>query len=167
MTLARFARPLLGLALLVLLLGDAGPATAQRYGEGGGWAVCAREYEICRTRGPAVVRFGVPGRWLVREVGGGGIPCSREAFGGDPAYGVRKVCEVRVHAAPPPPPPGAMRGEFCAPEGGWCRFRGTRRVLYGAHGRFAERMVRGAIPCTNQAFGVDPLPGVPKACYVE
>jgi len=53
----------------------------------------------------------------------------------------------------------------CAPENGFCDFRGTKRVRYGAGGRFVERVSRGGIPCNNRVFG-DPAPGIPKVCQV-
>lgn len=92
-----------------------------------------------------MVRFGIGRRWVIRRAAGG-IPCGNRAFGGDPAPNIPKVCEVQVRTTqsfPPPQQQHGGRGEFCAREGGWCQFRGTRRVLYGAHGRFVERVVRG------------------------
>lgn len=58
-----------------------------------GWQVCAREGQFCEFNGAATVRYGVPGRYATRRAFNG-IECSNEAFG-DPAYGVRKRCEVR------------------------------------------------------------------------
>lgn len=167
MTFARTIRPVLGAVLFGTLLGIAAPAEAQYGGGGGGWTLCAREHEFCQVNGAAMVRYGIPGRWIVRQVAGG-IPCNNEAFRGDPARNVYKVCEVQIRVAQPyPHHPRAERGAFCAQEGAWCQFRGTRRVLYGANGRYLERVVRGSIPCTNEAFGGDPMPMVRKACFVE
>lgn len=58
-----------------------------------GWQVCAREGQFCEFSGPATVRYGVPGSYVTRRAFNG-IACSNAAFG-DPAFGVRKRCEVR------------------------------------------------------------------------
>jgi hypothetical protein len=40
-------------------------------------------------------------------------------------------------------------------------------VAYGAAGAFAYRLVTaGRVACTNTAFGVDPIDGVGKGCYL-
>lgn len=61
---------------------------------GGGWQTCARENEYCDFRGPAMVRYGVNGRWLTVRARDG-ISCDNGTFGQDPARGIRKVCQVR------------------------------------------------------------------------
>jgi hypothetical protein len=43
---------------------------------------------------------------------------------------------------------------------------GPRTVRYGANGQYVTKTVTGATPCTNAAFGRDPLPGTVKACEV-
>ncbi|MBB3117506.1 M12 family metallo-peptidase [Pseudoduganella violacea] len=53
----------------------------------------------------------------------------------------------------------------CAAEHENCSFSGTRTVAYGANDKFVYRTASNGIACDNGAFG-DPLPGVPKACYV-
>ncbi len=56
---------------------------------------------------------------------------------------------------------------FCANEGDFCQAWGGAVVRYGRDGYFVQRRAgRDGIPCTNRAFGVDPLPGVNKRCYV-
>lgn len=69
-------------------------AAAAGGGGGGGWVNCAREGGYCRTGGRAEVRFGIGGSWITYEVRGG-IRCTNDAFGGDPAHGVPKICQVR------------------------------------------------------------------------
>lgn len=63
-------------------------------GGGGGWQTCAREGGYCDFRGPAMVRYGVNGRWLTLRARDG-ISCDNDTFGQDPAYGNRKVCQIR------------------------------------------------------------------------
>ncbi|NKC34453.1 hypothetical protein [Falsiroseomonas selenitidurans] len=52
----------------------------------------------------------------------------------------------------------------CGREGWRCQVIGEAIVRYGAPGRWVTRTVRGHIECSNQAFGSDPAPGVPKSC---
>lgn len=62
---------------------------------------------------------------------------------------------------------GPIGYTFCAYEGGYCSFSGTREVAYGAQGSFNHKYnVVGGIACNNSVFG-DPLVGVPKACYYK
>lgn len=83
--------------------GDPVPGTAKQceYRSGGGapaataalpWEVCAQEGAQCSFRGPAMLRYGVAGRYAYREASDG-MRCSNDDFGGDPAPGSRKQCE--------------------------------------------------------------------------
>ncbi len=54
---------------------------------------------------------------------------------------------------------------FCANEGERCTFSGTRRVRYGADGRYAYQSATGAITCSTEVFG-DPAPGAAKRCDI-
>lgn len=57
----------------------------------------------------------------------------------------------------------------CANEGERCSFSGTRKVRYGANGRWATKQItasRGGVMCTNEVFG-DPINGVVKSCQLE
>jgi hypothetical protein len=65
-----------------------------RYDGGGGGEFCAREGEFCSFRGRREVRyFADDGRGVVREFRGG-VECSNQAFGIDPAPRRRKSCEI-------------------------------------------------------------------------
>lgn len=58
---------------------------------------------------------------------------------------------------------------FCANEGGFCAFSGTRQVRYGANATFVAKSVtaqNGGIACTNAVFG-DPIVGTAKRCEVD
>jgi hypothetical protein len=52
---------------------------------------------------------------------------------------------------------------FCANEGGYCSFTGTRVVRYGAQGKYVTKTLTGGTPCNNDVFG-DPVYGVAKTC---
>ena len=53
---------------------------------------------------------------------------------------------------------------YCANENQNCVFSGSRRVAYGANGRFNYRIATSSIACNNATFG-DPISGTAKACY--
>ena len=55
----------------------------------------------------------------------------------------------------------------CVGEGDTCTFVGTRLVRYGANGHYAYQSATDSMPCTNEAFGSDPAPGVVKSCWVS
>jgi hypothetical protein len=58
---------------------------------------------------------------------------------------------------------------FCANEGGFCSFSGTRQVRYGANAKFVSKNVtaqNGGVACTNAVFG-DPIVGTVKRCEVD
>jgi len=65
-------------------------------------------------------------------------------------------------------PPGyGGGGQICANEGGFCAFRGTALVRYGANGRYITRRARNGIPCASEYFGGDPFYGVVKHCIIN
>ncbi|MDD2753091.1 MAG: hypothetical protein PHT44_00535 [Candidatus Portnoybacteria bacterium] len=53
--------------------------------------------------------------------------------------------------------------QYCAGEGGYCSFSGTKVVRYGERGTYVQDDFTGGTACTNGVFG-DPLPGVSKHC---
>ncbi|WP_437607059.1 hypothetical protein WMF20_40150 [Sorangium sp. So ce834] len=55
---------------------------------------------------------------------------------------------------------------WCASEGDYCSFSGTRTVAYGRGGVWIYKSATGGIACTNVAFGSDPVWGRRKDCYV-
>lgn len=143
----------------------------------GGWLPCGSEGQTCVVSSPSTVRFGADGRYAYRNVNGP-VYCHDSVFG-DPAYGERKQCAYRFghNQSPDDRHPGEWSGggwsggnahnesgwNFCAREKGYCDFRGTREVRFGANGRFAVRTVSGGTDCSVQVFG-DPNPGVKKTC---
>ncbi len=145
-------------------------------GGNAGWTTCARENEICRLPGPAIVRYGTQQRFSDHEVRGGSVRCDNRTFG-DPAPREDKFCAYRSGSGGGWPgggnggfPGGGPGGGWsdCAAENGYCSFRGRRSVWYGADdGRHVVREFRDGVPCTNDAFGGDPAPRAPKRCAIQ
>ncbi|MFC5006811.1 family 43 glycosylhydrolase [Dactylosporangium cerinum] len=122
-----------------------------------GWTSCAGEGATCTFTATRRVAYGA-GAYAYRT--GGSTACGIAAFGGDPAVGVLKSCYV----APLGGPSGWTQ---CGSEGGNCAFSGSNVVAYGANGAFVHRKLSGGTACSLAAFGgVDPIPGVAKACYL-
>ncbi len=100
------------------------------------------------------------GRWPQGQGGGWG----------QPAYPGQGYPEQGYPTDPSSREPGLgdMRGwRVCATENQWCSFSGVREVRYGADMQFVAVRARNGMQCSNEAFGTDPLPGVPKACFVR
>jgi len=55
---------------------------------------------------------------------------------------------------------------FCAVEGAFCAFTGTREVRYGANGAYVYRIFTGGTACTNNVFD-DPIVGTKKSCATK
>jgi hypothetical protein len=133
-----------------------------------GWRVCATEGAACKFLGAGRVRYGANGVYAYksllaasgREVS---IDCNNQVFG-NPVVGAAKQCEVRADGAQSPD--AQLNWRVCAPEGGTCRFAGTREVRYGANGSYIYSTGRDSIACNNQVFG-DALFGVVKQCEVR
>jgi hypothetical protein len=101
----------------------------------------------------------------------GTIACSNASFG-DPAPGYGKTCSIGSATTPTPAPtpmptpapaPSTETWTTCANEGGTCTVSGTREVRYGYAGKFASKIVSGAVACSNAVFG-DPYPNYGKSC---
>ena len=135
-----------------------------------GWERCAREGELCRVQGRAVVRYGADGSFTERSVRGGSVACTNANFG-DPAPGRRKFCDVRSEHGSGiggiAPGQGVGPWRDCAREGEHCRPPGPALVRYGANGRYnVLRVDTGGIACSNGAFG-DPAPRQSKRCEYQ
>ncbi len=129
------------------------------------WSTCAKEDGVCRFTGRREVAYGAKDKW-VRKFFKDGAKCSSANFGGDPIPGVAKSCSVSsVTTAPPPPATVNSTWSRCAGEEQPCRFSGSRRVAYGANGRYSYRQAKDGVMCGNKAFG-DPAPGTRKSCFV-
>lgn len=136
------------------------------------WARCANEGQTCRVDGEALVRYGTEGHYTFRLVRGR-VRCGNDQFGGDPAPGQVKQCEVsadwrsdeRYRGWRDPGRRADREWRFCANENELCRPpAGATRVRYGADGRYEVRSVsRNAVMCSNRVFG-DPAPDIFKQC---
>lgn len=151
------------------------------------WVPCAAEGQTCNLSGEALVRFGTPdGRYAFR-VAQGQQPCTVDAFGSDPAPGVRKQCEVSRGWRNDPRyrgwrdrdgafNPQGLNGSgsaaaqsvwrYCANEGGDCLVKGQTRVRFGVGGRYNTLTVADRVVCNVSTFR-DPAPGQAKVCEYE
>jgi hypothetical protein len=180
MTSQRLLSRLGGLAFAATVLAAAPQAQAQT-----DWRACANEGQVCSFNGEVLVRFGTAdGRYAFR-VAEGQQPCTVEAFGTDPAPGVRKRCEVSTAWRKDARyrgwrdadggrgfnPQGLdaraqNRWRYCANEGGDCAVKTPSRVRFGANGRYNTLTVADRVVCNVRTFR-DPAPGQPKVCEVE
>jgi hypothetical protein len=71
-----------------------------------GWRLCAWEGQTCEISGSHLVRFGdtQSGLWVYRTFGAP-LSCTRSVFGGDPAVGTFKECQIAVRRAAEAPRP--------------------------------------------------------------
>ncbi len=127
------------------------------------WVQCATEDRFCKFDGKREVAYGHGDKWVVKWANNG-VKCSNSVFG-DPAFGKPKVCRVKVSHNQPVEDTVDRSWVKCANEGADCRVQGTKRVAFGANGKFRYRNIRGAIQCSTNNFGGDPVPYVAKACY--
>jgi hypothetical protein len=126
---------------------------------------CAEENGYCRVPYPTRVIYGAGGgRSASQYVSGRGIACSNRVFG-DPAPGAKKTCSY-VAGRGERYDDDRRRWRTCANEDGFCEFRGQRRVRFGRQGQFVEETFRNGTPCSSNAFGTDPAPGVRKMCQI-
>jgi hypothetical protein len=141
----------------------------------GGWLTCAQEDDVCRFNGTRPVRYGVPGHYMT-GMATNGMACNNQTFGGDPAPGTRKHCQVGngdVRSSSPSMGGYPVQGNSndrsgpwvaCAQEGELCRVPRDATVRFGVQGRYAyAQNVQQPTPCTTDVFG-DPAPGTRKRC---
>ncbi|MEV0459580.1 family 43 glycosylhydrolase [Catellatospora methionotrophica] len=148
---AAFGRdPLPGVLKSCYLAGPGAPA--------GGWQQCAAEGGTCAVSGPTTVMYGNQGSFHTRQASAP-VPCTASGFGGTPPGDGAKACYVATGGP-------AGYGAACAAENGTCAFTGFRTVAYGAAGRFTYRSLSAGTACTNTAFGLDPVYGTAKNCYL-
>jgi secreted trypsin-like serine protease len=114
---------------------------------------CATENGRCNFSGTKNVAYGANGKFSYKTATNG-IACNNTTFG-DPIVGVVKACYI-----------GPKGYNHCAAENGRCSFSGTKKVAYGANGKFSYKTATNGIACNNTTFG-DPIVGVVKACYIR
>jgi len=127
---------------------------------GPAWVLCANEGDVCRVPGSAQVRYGSDGRYAER-LASDSIACNNAQFG-DPVPGIAKQCEYLSGSGAAAA--AALPWDVCAPEGGFCSFRGPGMLRYGIAGRYAYREASNRLQCRSEEFGTDPAPGVAKQC---
>lgn len=94
-----------------------------------------------------------------------GGTCSATTFGYDPAVSSHKMCIGLTVSAPVGP------SEFvpCSQEGQTCPFSGTAVVAFGdirnSTPYLTYRQATNGVDCSYTSFGMDPDPGVHKACF--
>ena len=126
------------------------------------WTLCASEGGFCAFTGTKEVRYGANTSYVYKTLSDG-VACTNAVFG-DPLPGVVKHCDTgQATTSDPAPNPTPSDWTFCASEGGFCGFTGTKEVRYGANTSYVYRTLSDGVACTNAVFG-DPLPGVAKHC---
>ncbi|WP_147269041.1 hypothetical protein [Sphaerisporangium album] len=123
----------------------------------GGWSQCAAENGTCAAANGQPIAYGAYGAFTYATANGD-TPCANATFG-EPIYGESKACYTKA---------GGPSGypTTCAGENGTCGFSGSREVAFGARGRYVFKSFTDGTACTITAFGIDPLPGVQKACHL-
>ncbi|MFS8095709.1 hypothetical protein LFM09_01095 [Lentzea alba] len=123
---------------------------------GGSWEWCRDEGSTCVVAGTQA--FGARGSyWTAKS--DSTAKCGLGSFGVDPLYGVLKACYAWTGK-----PAGFTKD--CAVENGTCSFTGVQTVAFGRNGSYTYKTFTGSAPCTNEAFGTDPVYGVVKSCYL-
>jgi Concanavalin A-like lectin/glucanases superfamily/Fibronectin type III domain len=141
----------------------------------GTWTQCAIENGTCAVSGKRNVLYGTSttSTTAIPGVASGSVPCTNAAFGKDPAPSNVKKCWVSsstTTASVTVPVNTTATWTQCAKENQTCTVSGTRNVLYGTS-ITATTTIRGvasgSVPCTNKAFGKDPVYGTVKTCWVS
>jgi hypothetical protein len=88
----------------------------------------------------------------------GSVECTAAFFGGDPAPGIPKICEVLG--------PDEMNGTWqrIATEGQKFSIIGAQTIRYGDGTHWITKVLAGMGTCTAAFFGGDPAPGIDKYC---
>lgn len=136
-----------------------------------GWTHCADQEQLCSFSGTRRVRFGADTRWTEREFTNGTL-CNSTTFGGNPAQGALKTCQLQgatPEDPPPPPPPigtGTATLRWTPPTQNEDNTPLTNLAGYRAYCTQggAIRMTEVANPGTTTAV-VDRLASGPWICY--
>jgi len=138
------------------------------------WVHCATEGEFCYFSGSAKVRMGSGTRYntLTRTASNGGVQCSINIFG-DAYPKVLKSCDIlkkvtyplTKDSTPSSAPPATW--VKVAAEGAKFSVTSTQTVRYGVRTSWVQRTVSGSAVCDNAFFGIDPVAGIAKACWVD
>lgn len=126
---------------------------------------CAYQGGTCTVPGTKYVRYGVGTSfsYALQKVTGS-IPCTSQAFGGDPMPNTPKDCRYISL-----PIETFVGWTACANENSVCTVYGgnptLKLVRYGAGTSFVYKTTLNTIGCTDQAFGSDPAPSSTKQCF--
>jgi hypothetical protein len=127
----------------------------------GYYSLCANEGGYCSFGGTANVVYGANGRFFLENFSNGTL-CNNTVFREDPAPGIYKGCLI-------PTGPVMPNFIFCSQEGATCVPGDpalTTAVAYGVNNTFLIIPSHGgAFNCSNKEFGIDPVPGIVKACF--
>jgi hypothetical protein len=126
------------------------------------WVKCAGEGGTCAITGTRTVRFGQNGRYLTRSVTTSTV-CNAATFGGDPAPGVVKQCDVDYSQTAALP---LANWNACGVENASCTFSGARLIRYGAGVSYGWRVATESILCSNAVWG-DTAPSQVKRCEIQ
>lgn len=122
----------------------------------GAWEKCVDEGSVCRVEG--VQAFGAKGSyWTAKS--DSTANCGLGTFGVDPLIAFVKSCYAWTGK------PSGFTKE-CAAENGTCSFTGTQTVAFGRNGSYVYKTFTSQTPCTEAAFGSDPVFGAVKSCYL-
>ncbi|MCJ2048007.1 DUF1929 domain-containing protein [Methylobacterium sp. J-078] len=115
---------------------------------------------------PASGNLAPPGYYQLVAVDGKGVP--------SPGVIVALGANVAAPTGPTTVPSNTATGTVdntswtrCSAEYETCTVAsGPRTVRFGANGQYVTKTITGSTPCTNEAFGRDPLYGTVKVCEV-
>ena len=128
---------------------------------GAGWTQCSVETGTCPTSNGALVAYGAYGGFRYGYATRSNTACTTTAFGIDPAPGASKACYTFAGN-----PPGFTT--TCVSEGDTCTVAGPRTIAYGAGGSYVYKSFQaGPVACTTASFGIDPLYGRQKSCFLS
>lgn len=131
------------------------PGASGRSGGAGWWRSIAQEGSSFTLSTPGWVRFGASAGWHLRWIDSTQPQaCDNPSFGGDPAPGIVKSCQV------------TDTWRTVAQEGQALTVDWPTTVRYGAGTAWYSKTVTGSITCNSTDFGGDPIYGTVKHCEI-
>jgi hypothetical protein len=127
-----------------------------------GYSQCADVGLACTGLKDSDIAFGTSGLYRYLYDQNTDVLCDSSGFGGDPTGGQTSACFANA---------GPTGYWWCADEGASCSTTEPEHVAFGANAVFTfADFPAGSVDCRVQAIGgplPDPLPGIPKACYIS
>ncbi|HEX3566449.1 MAG TPA: hypothetical protein VHU17_13845, partial [Acidimicrobiales bacterium] len=119
--------------------------------------VASRRVRLQQTSSPNIYATTFEGQCQGGSVGCSGNSQTAQAAGSH-------ALTITFTLGPLPTAPAGYT--FCASEGLVCSVTGTKEILYGADGKYRNKMgATGAVKCDSGNFGGDPAYGVYKNCF--